>query len=355
VGGDEETRDVDGKKASARRPPGVVRALEALEKARDAAREDRRRKAGRWLAVLPIGIAALVLLLMMPRATEPDAIPLPRVDRRALRAIAEAGDRRATAAEETRLPSDVLAIGSAIRGLQAAEERGADELERTQAQRQLDAAARDLTRRASLDEELLSLRALQTRRFLDVLSHWERTGDKTPEHLEIAGSFVRRSEEAGWVEPGRRLILDEHQRRVAFKTLWNALAGLEGRGPFALALDEQRALYSLYLERPHLADTHRVVLLAQRRDARTPEACARTNREEARLRELWRVEKIRKLGAIDPAYPAGYALGVGWYRAGRYDLSAEAFTRFLGAHPDGPYALRAKNHLKAALAAHGAL
>jgi TolA-binding protein len=81
----------------------------------------------------------------------------------------------------------------------------------------------------------------------------------------------------------------------------------------------------------------------------------RVNAEERREAELWRVDKIRKLALIDPSYPGSYALGIAYYRAGRYDLAADAFTAFISAHPDGPYALRAKNHLKAALAAHGAL
>ena len=39
--------------------------------------------------------------------------------------------------------------------------------------------------------------------------------------------------------------------------------------------------------------------------------------------------------------------------SGRYDASAEAFRAWLDKHPDGPYSLRARNHLKAALAAYG--
>ena len=40
----------------------------------------------------------------------------------------------------------------------------------------------------------------------------------------------------------------------------------------------------------------------------------------------WRAEKIKRLGTIDPSYPTAYALGVVYFRAARYDLSADSFT-----------------------------
>lgn len=292
---------------------------------------------------------------MMPRGVAPEAIPLPIADQRILSALARADDARAAAADSARLPTGILAVGSAFRALHAADVRGADDVEMADARRTLEAALRDLQPRAGLEEDLLSLRALQGRRFLDALARWEATGETTSDLTELSGNFVRRSTDAGWVVGRRSILLSDAQRRIAFKTVWNALTGLEDRPAFALSLDEQRELYAFYLGHPHPPDSHRAGLLSQRAEARTPEACARVDAEERRQSELWRVEKIRKLAAIDPTYPASYALGVAYYRAGRYDLSADAFMAFIGAHPDGPYTLRAKNHLKAALSAHGAM
>ncbi|MEZ4310178.1 MAG: hypothetical protein R3F14_19220 [Polyangiaceae bacterium] len=64
-----------------------------------------------------------------------------------------------------------------------------------------------------------------------------------------------------------------------------------------------------------------------------------------------RIEKIRELGALDPSYPAAFAEGVVLFRLGRFELAAQAFERHLAAHPDGPWTLRARNHLKASLEA----
>jgi TolA-binding protein len=54
---------------------------------------------------------------------------------------------------------------------------------------------------------------------------------------------------------------------------------------------------------------------------------------------------------LDPTYPAAYALGIAHFRRGAYPASAQAFRDWVDAHPEGPYALRAKNFLRAALAA----
>ena len=81
--------------------------------------------------------------------------------------------------------------------------------------------------------------------------------------------------------------------------------------------------------------------------------CQKIVAKETAVVEKWRADKIRRFGDIDPTYPTGYALGVAYYRAGRQDLSVEQFRNWVQMHPDGPYSLRAKNHLKAAFAAYG--
>lgn len=344
---------VDDKEKSAEKPAKTAvlppRVERALARAREAAKADRERRGGRWLALIPLGVGVALLLLMMPRATAPDTVPLPRANERVLADIARADDARAAAAEAERLPSDILAVGTATRALNGAEARGADEAEMFAARQQLDAALRDVAHRPGVAPELVSLRAIQLRLFLDAVARWESTGETSEDFIDLAASFIQRTADAGWIE-GRRVLLSDTERRVMFKTVWNVLTGLDATPEAAVTLDEQRALYKLYIERPHPPESRRLALEAQRRDATTPESCKVANAEHRRHSELWRADKIRRLGMIDPTYPTEYALGIAYYHAGRFELSADAFTAYIGKHPDGPFALRAKNHLKAALA-----
>jgi hypothetical protein len=345
VASDEETKE---------KPPLPSRVERALARARDAAKADRERKGGRWLAIIPMGAAALLLLLLMPRATAPEAVPLPATDLRVVRQIARADDARAEAAERERLPSDVLAVGGALRALNGAEVRGVDEAGIADMRRALDGTLRDLAQRKDVGPDLIALRALQTRRFLDALARWEATGETSDDFYDLAAAFVTRAVDAGWVD-GRRVIVGEAERRVMFKTVWNALAGMEQSRALALTLDEQRVLYTFYFQHPRTPESRRLALETERRAATTPELCARANAEQARQAELWRVDKIRRFGEIDPSYPTLYALGVAYYRAGRYEQSADAFATFARQNPSGPYALLARNHLKSALGAGGSL
>lgn len=338
--------DAKGKPASAL-PPRVER---ALARAREAAQADRARKEGRWLAIVPLTVGALLLLLLMPRSTTPDSVPLPRTDMRVLRAVERADDARAAAGEAAPLPGDIRALGDAIRAVNRLEAHPEEEAALVDARRALTSAVADVVSRPDFDEDLLVLRAVETRRFVDAVAHWEKTGESTPDLAELGGSFIQKSADAGWVS-GRKIALDESQRRVAFKTVWNALVGLETRPSLALTLDEQRELYAFYLTHPRVAEMFRLGAETRLRAATTPDACATARADVARQKQLWLAEKIKRLGDIDPTYPTAYALGVAYYRATRYDLAAESFTSYLDAHRDGPYAIRARNHLKASLAA----
>jgi hypothetical protein len=59
---------------------------------------------------------------------------------------------------------------------------------------------------------------------------------------------------------------------------------------------------------------------------------------------------VTAIEKLDHDYPAAMARGVLLYRAGAYEAAAAAFRAQLAARPDGPWTLRAKNHLLAALA-----
>jgi TolA-binding protein len=116
----------------------------------------------------------------------------------------------------------------------------------------------------------------------------------------------------------------------------------------ALALDEQRAVYAFYLSHPRPPKAMREALESARRGARDTNACTAIAEAERVATESWRLERITRLAAIDPSYPAEYARGVASYRRGDFGASARAFRAWLRDHPDGPLALRAQNYLRAA-------
>jgi tetratricopeptide (TPR) repeat protein len=349
VPGDDETEDegLDDKRAE----QALARARALVEKQNP----QKKRDPGRWLALVPLTIAVLMMALMMPRATTPDAVPLPTLDVRALSEVMRADDARVAKAKSARLPSDVLGLGSAVRAIQAVQlNPEANENDLQTAQATLEEARRILSGRNDWQDDVLALRALQMSAFLEELARYEQTGQSTKDLDELGGGFIRRMRSSGWAD-GNRVLLDEGQRRAIFKTVWNALAGVDGIEAFTLKIDEQRALYTLYIGRPYPGDASQRTLDAMRRDAKSADQCARAAIDDRRAREVWRAEKIKRFGQIDPSYPTAYALGVAYYRGGRYDLSSDAFRAWIDAHPDGPLSTRARNHLKAALDAHGAI
>jgi TolA-binding protein len=153
---------------------------------------------------------------------------------------------------------------------------------------------------------------------------------------------------AGWCVD-HTISMPEDALRTAFKLTWNGVLGLDTRRELAPTLDEMRALYMFYLRHPHAPEAVRDRLEAARRTAGTAQACAALDAGEEMAAETWRIEKIRKLGAIDPAYPTAFALGVAQFRHGSFEAAAESFRDWLRAHPEGAYTLRARNHLRAAL------
>ena len=317
------------------------------------ASDDNQTKGSRWLALVPVSAALLTFLLLVPRSTPPEDIPLPQLDGLALRAVLADDASRARDARSHRLPTDILAVGSAIRSVNKQITSGDAEAV-APARATLDDALRGAFGRDPKEalDQMKTLRAVQLEEFLVEVQRFESTGQQSPELLELGGGFVERMRDAGWVD-GRQVSLDDVQRRAAFKLVWTAMVGGAQSPELALALDEQRALYTLYLTRPHVPDGQRGSFETMRRGAASPDECRTVAAKERIAAELWRADKIKRLGELDPAYPTSYALGVAYYRAGRYDQSMDAFRSWMDSHPDGPLALRARNHWKAAFAANG--
>lgn len=336
-------------------PENVVRALAEARAA--AARPGKAAvpgtKSARWLAVIPVTAALLAALLIMPRAAAPEDVPLPRVDAKALEAVRKDDVDRAASARTTRLPGEVLAVGSALRELNRAQvENQPGEvvgLARTALEHAFGIVASD---RAKAVDSLRTLRAVQLEGFLAEVEKFEATGKSTEELELLAGPFLDHMALAGWLVRGK-ILLDEPARRAAYKLVWNALIGADRLTDLKLSLDEQRALYTFYLTHPHAAEAQRMAYENMRRLSTNDSECNKAIAQEKVDIEQWRIDKIRRLGELDRSYPTTYALGVAYYREARYDLSIEAFRSWIAAHPDGELSLRARNHMMAAVAAFG--
>ena len=317
---------------------------------------------GLRLGTIPLAVALALAMLLLPRHATPaaDDVPLPMADAHAL-AHSEANDHDlAERARREPLPAVVRAVGSAIRAyhtLEASADRQ-DPGRLVRARRAIDAAASDV--RADVraegaagagedggDEPLLRLRALELEGFIAEVRRFEATGNESAELGALAGDFIHAVASAGWCE-GHTLLPSEPALRTMYKQMWDGLVGVEGRPAFEPSLDEQRALYALYLSAPHPSSAMREAIDAARRGAADAKACAGVREAERGAIEAWRLERIARLASIDPSYPAAYARGVSSFRRADYRGASQAFRTWLDARPDGPLALRAHAFLRAA-------
>ena len=316
---------------------------------RVAAGADVRRREARdaaWLALIPFGVAVVLGLLLAPRKPAPESVPLPVTDERALLRVQGADDRLAESARAHPLTGTVRALGSALRAFHALEARGAPAQLLGKARADVDAALVDALGQAS--DALASLRAVQLAGFLEEARRLEATGQVSEELQALAGSFVATMTAEGWFD-GHRLAPREPELRVMFKEMWNAFLGLDARPDLKPTLDEQRVLYAFYLTHAHPAKSMRDAIAAARRAAKDDKACEALDEAERAAVESRRLERVQRLAAIDPTYPALYARGVLSWRRGDHGAAAIAFDGWLRDHPDGPLALRAQNYLRASL------
>ncbi|MBW2454772.1 MAG: hypothetical protein JRI68_09685 [Deltaproteobacteria bacterium] len=277
-------------------------------------------------------LAGSAILLAVPRGVAPSQIPPPLVDGQALAATEARDDDRTQAIQQEPLDVDVRAVGREVRAYNRA--AAADrEQELTEARRRIVRATAVALRHNA--EPLLKLRAYQMRRFIAELRQWQTDGVETDELTALGGDWVRMLRRNSWCRGGTRdLVMTGRVLRVLFKKRWNDITGLR-QGPFALTVDEDRLRYGFLIDHPFVRDKQAALPPNDR--------LGQARRGAARLR------MIEKLATRDPSYHANLARGVVLYRLERYAASGEAFRRHLQARPDGPYTLRARNYLKAAL------
>jgi len=155
-----------------------------------------------------------------------------------------------------------------------------------------------------------------------------RTGVETEDLAVVGGDAVRTFRSNGWVRP------DEPEIDLVLRALYKRrFAGLVVPDA-SLALDptEERArvrFFMLHPPPPPVDDPQRLF--------------------------FWQfiLSQTSEAAALDPTYPVHYARGIALFHMGRYEASAVAFDVFLSEAADGPYRLRAVNHLKAAIEESG--
>jgi hypothetical protein len=302
------------------------------------------------LAFIPMGVGLFLAMLLLPRRAFPDDVPVPIADARELgRAAAVDRDLAALARREP-LPGTVRALGSAIRAYHVLEARG-DARDLGKARAEIDGALVEAL--PGGDEPLRRLRAVELEGFLEELSRFESTGVESEELVALAGGFVRSMVSAGWCQ-GHTITAGADARRAMFKQMWNSFLGFDGKAAFGLSLDEQRALYALFLSHPHPTSAIREAIVEARRGAHDAKACQALVEAERASTEAWRLEHIARFASLDPSYPAAYAHGVASFRRGDYTVAARDFQAWVTAHPDGPLSLRAQSYLRAAAGREGA-
>jgi hypothetical protein len=272
---------------------------------------------GIGVVLFVVGLTVLAAALSAPRGTVPEILPLPLPDRAVLRRVEERCGEQARRAREQALSYDVRAVGEAIRraGAKTAEGQGAPDSVLGEVR-----LAVHLAREKKSEQALFELLCLQTELFVEATHAYEASGKPSSDLTELGGDFLVNGRKNGWLE-GREVTLDDAERAALFHLRWAELTDLRSEPPFSPVLDEYRAYYAAYL-----------------RGLSAPEEVGRA------------MSVVRALEKRDPAYPAAFARGVLFYRAGLFGDAAGAFSAHLAAHPDGPWTLRAKNHVLSALA-----
>ncbi len=290
----------------------------------------RRHLEGWQAGVLAVLLGGGMLLLVMPRAAEPTEPPAPVLDEALLEATMRADEVAARGAVETELDVDVRALGRELRAYNEAS-LGDDEDAFARARERTSEAAH---RAAPQSDGVRALRAYQMMRFLNELARWRETGVESGELRALGGDFIATVVRNRWCEGAtRELFMGERELRVLFKKRWNAVSGLEGEA-IALSVDEERLRLGFLLLHPF-------------RNLNTPVSLDPALAE--RTVAAQRLRTIERLAELDPSYPAALARGIVFYKSGQHLSAADAFRQHLEARDDGPYTLRARNFLKAAL------
>lgn len=287
-----------------------------------------------WQAgLLAVSIAGLGLLLGTPRAVEPTEVPLPLPSPKALEASSKLDAERAarmTAMNEAERGGPLFNLRLLGEKLRAYNEADAahDTTRLVQAREALLPAVQLVFSKEGV-EPILQLRAFQQQSFLRELAAYERTGVVSDELKQVGGGFLSLVEGASWKKPPHTIVIDPVARVALFKRRFAEVLSLGREPQMALTMDEARALYAFFL-------THPV----------TEGASAA---EQHRSAWAFRIRKINELGLLDASYPLHLARGVALYQLGDARSAVAELREHIAGNQDGPFTLRARNYLVAAV------
>lgn len=278
--------------------------------------------------LVAVALAGITALLAVPRSVEPTELPRPIADPRELRHIQAADDAAVRNISRSPLDPDVRALGSLLRAFGQAD-AARDEPMLAQLRTRISSAV--LVAKNQGNDQLLALRAYQMQAFLREVRHFVIVGESSPELEELGGSFPHALVRYGWCAGPFPCVMQmgEQALRVMFKRRWNEISGLTD-GPFTPSVDELRVFYDFLLHHPPLQNE-------------------RLSYTGPSFDGSYLLRKIDELASIDPTYPRFFARGIIQYRAGDFRRASQSFSAHIDASPDGPWTLRAQNHLRAAL------
>ena len=278
-----------------------------------------------WIA---FGVAIVMALLVIPRPEAPTAVPLPPLDWQILEQAER--DRRARVARTMTQPLsvEIRGIGERVRRCGVLErdltQAGEGALEALLQERSVLRNAVASVVRAGRSEELLALRDLQSELLLRAMRGGAQdSGAQETDRDELGGRLEHH------VRTARTLLLGSELRHATLHALfarrWAQLVGLEKHPAFRPTANEQRLMQRFRVRR----------LLEQ--------PLANVSGELLAV-----LERTRE---FSPDFPVDYARGIVLYRTGAFGDALQAFSRHLQAHPEGRFALRARNFRLSAAAA----
>ena len=262
-----------------------------------------------WPLILPsVGLALVAVVMAVPRATEPRWVPEPVVHPRRLNAELARTAGLARQARMHPLPFALRELGEVYRRLGRTQYEVSKPLVGDQVQ-----AWRGMLHTVKADVgdlPVLQLRALQCELLVAAVQDWQTTGNVGDDLIELGGDLVS-------IVKASHVTLTEPERWALALKRWTTLAGLTKQNEFRASREvELTQLHFFYQQSMYGEDP-----LATR----------------SRI--------LKRYADLDSTYPMDYALGVLLVQSGQVDTAASHFVRHLELHPDGAFALRARNHL----------